>query len=367
MSAAKKQSGPLNYDQIRSFLGKEANDLLDHTSQTIKKKDLVLPNPNWVDEVTMFSDRNVRVLGNLQRLFDHGRLGGTGYVSILPVDQGIEHSAGASFAPNPLYFNPENIVKLAIEAGCNGVASTLGVLGNVARRYAHRIPFILKINHNELLSYPNKFDQVLFANVQQAYDMGAVAVGATIYFGSPESPRQIQEISEAFAHAHELGMATILWCYLRNSAFKVDGVDYHTSADLTGQADHLGATIGADIVKQKLPTNNGGYKALNKDKKGSYGKYSDLMYSQLSSDNPIDLTRYQLINSYNGRVGLINSGGASTEDDWQDGIRTAVINKRAGGMGLIMGRKAFQRPMDEGIKLTNAIQDVYLCKEVSIA
>lgn len=354
------------FEKIVSILGDEADNLLNHTCNTVSKEQLVLPSPRWIDSVTMFTDRNIRVMCNLQRLFEHGRLGGTGYLSILPVDQGIEHSAGASFAPNPIYFNPENIVKLAIEAGCNGVASTLGVLGNVARRYAHKIPFILKINHNELLSYPNKFDQVLFANVQQAYDMGAVAVGATIYFGSPESTRQIQEISEAFAHAHELGMATILWCYLRNSAFKVDGVDYHTSADLSGQADHLGATIGADIVKQKLPTNNGGYKALNKDKKG-YGKYSDLMYTQLSSDHPIDLCRYQVLNAYNGRVGTINSGGATTEDDWLDGIRTAVINKRAGGMGLIMGRKAFQKPIDEGIKLTHAIQDVYLSSQVTIA
>lgn len=360
------QSDLLTYDEIRAVLGDEAEHLLDHTCRTVAKDQLVLPSPRWTDEVTMFSDRNIRVLCNLQRLFDHGRLGGTGYLSILPVDQGIEHSAGASFAPNPIYFNPENIVKLAIEGGCNGVASTLGVLGNVARRYAHKIPFILKINHNELLSYPNKYDQVLFANVQQAYDMGAVAVGATIYFGSPESTRQIQEISEAFAHAHELGMATILWCYLRNSAFKVNGVDYHTSADLTGQADHLGATIGADIVKQKLPTNNGGFKALNKDGK-TFGKFSDLMYTELSSDHPIDLCRYQVLNGYNGRVGLINSGGASTKDDWLDGIRTAVINKRAGGMGLIMGRKAFQKPFEEGVKLTHAIQDVYLNRQVTIA
>ncbi len=353
------------YEQIRSYLGNEADKLLNHTCK-VPKDQLTIPSPKWIDTITMYSDRNIRVMCNLQRLFDTGRLAGTGYLSILPVDQGIEHSAGASFAPNPIYFNPENIVRLAIESGCNGVASTLGVLGNVARRYAHRIPFILKINHNELLSYPNKFDQVLFANVKQAYDMGCVAVGATIYFGSPESTRQIHEISEAFSHAHDLGMGTILWCYLRNNAFKVNGTDYHTSADLTGQADHLGATIGADIVKQKLPTNNGGYKALNKDKQ-NYGKFSELMYTELCTDHPIDLCRYQVLNGYNGRVGLINSGGASTADDWKDGVITAVINKRAGGMGLIMGRKAFQRPFKEGVELTNVIQDVYLCPEVTVA
>lgn len=357
----------MTYQQIVAELGSSGEELLQHQCRTVPKELLTLPSPNWVDAVTLNSDRNIRVMRSLQQLFDHGRLGGTGYLSILPVDQGIEHSAGASFAPNPIYFDPENIVKLAIESGCSGVASTLGVLGNVARRYAHKIPFILKINHNELLTYPNHYDQILFANVEQAYDMGAVAIGATIYFGSPESDRQIQEISAAFAHAHELGLATILWCYLRSNGFNVGGVDYHTSADLTGQADHLGATIGADIVKQKLPTNNGGYRAINKEKKG-YGKYSDLMYTELCSDNPIDLCRYQVLNGYNGRVGLINSGGAAgSADDKKEAVTTAVINKRAGGMGLIMGRKAFQRPMGEGVALTHAVQDVYLCKEIGIA
>jgi fructose-bisphosphate aldolase, class I len=353
--------------EIEKILGEEASSLLNHTCQTIPKDKLYLPGSDWIEKVWINSDRNIRVIRSLSQLLNHGRLGGTGYVSILPVDQGIEHSAGASFALNPDYFDPENIVRLALEGGCNGVASTLGVLGNVARKYAHKIPFIMKINHNELLSYPNQYDQILFASVQQAYDMGAVAVGATIYFGSLESHRQIQEISAAFEHAHQLGMATILWCYLRNSAFKVDGTDYHESADLTGQANHLGATIGADIVKQKLPINNGGYIALNKDKKGSYGKYSELMYTKLSTDNPIDLCRYQVINGYMGRVGLINSGGASSKSDLQDVIKTAVINKRAGGMGLISGRKTFQRPMQEGIKIFHAIQDVYLCKEITIA
>lgn len=355
----------MDFAEIQKALKGEAEPLLGHVCR-VKKASLTLPGPDWLDRVTLFSDRNIRTLQSLQWLFNHGRLGGTGFLSILPVDQGIEHSAGASFAPNPLYFDPENIVKLAIEAGCNGVASTLGVLGNVARRYAHKIPFILKINHNELLSYPNKYDQILFANVKQAYDMGAVAVGATIYFGSEESGRQIQEISAAFSQAHDLGMGTILWCYLRNSGFKVDGVDYHTSADLTGQADHLGATIGADIVKQKLPTNNGGYRALNKEKK-NYGKYSEGMYTELCSDHPIDLCRYQVLNGYSGRVGLINSGGASSGDDMHEALCTAVINKRAGGMGLIMGRKAFQRPFDEGVALTHAVQDVYLCKEIDFA
>jgi len=299
-------------------------------------------------------------------MFDHGRLGGTGYLSILPVDQGIEHSAGASFAPNPDYFDPEKIVQLAIAGGCNAVASTLGVLGAVARQYAHRIPFILKLNHNELLTYPNKFDQVMFAAVEQAFDMGAVAVGATIYFGSPDSARQITEVSEAFQRAHELGLATILWCYLRNNAFKVDGVDHHVSADLTGQANHLGVTIAADIIKQKLPEQNGGYRALNQDKT-NYGKYSEKMYTDLCSDHPIDLTRYQVANCYMGRMGLINSGGASGQNDIGEAVRTAVINKRAGGLGLISGRKAFQKPMAEGIALLNAIQDVYLCRDVTIA
>jgi class I fructose-bisphosphate aldolase len=356
----------LTIDEIHQQLGNEADSLLRYSCKAIPKESLHLPNPHWLDQVYIFSDRNIRVLRNLQALFLHGRLGGTGYVSILPVDQGVEHSAGSSFAPNPIYFDPENIVKLAMEAGCNGIASTLGVLSNVARKYAHKIPFILKINHNELLTYPNHYDQILFANVHQAYDMGAVAVGATIYFGSPESDRQIEEISQAFHIAHDLGMAAILWCYLRNSAFKADGVDYHESADLTGQANHLGATIGADILKQKLPINNGGYKALNKDKKG-YGKYSEKMYTDLCTEHPIDLCRYQVLNGYNGRAGLINSGGASGQNDKQEAIKTAVINKRAGGMGLISGRKTFQRPMKEGIELFHAIQDVYLCKEVTIA
>lgn len=357
----------LKLDEIEELLGKEeSNSLLRHVCKTVKSKDLTLPGPDWIDRIVYDSDRNIRTLRSLETLFSHGRLAKTGYLSILPVDQGIEHSAGASFAPNPIYFNPENIVKLAIEGGCNAVASTLGVLGNVARKYAHKIPFILKINHNELLSYPNKFDQVLFATVGQAYEMGAIAVGATIYFGSPESTRQITEISHAFARAHELGMATVLWCYLRNPAFKVEGVDYHESADLTGQANHLGVTIEADIIKQKLPINNGGYLALNKVSKG-YGKYSDKMYSELSTDHPIDLCRYQVLNCYSGRVGLINSGGASGKNDKAEAIKTAIINKRAGGMGLISGRKTFQRPMEEGVKLFHAIQDVYLSKEITVA
>jgi class I fructose-bisphosphate aldolase len=306
------------------------------------------------------------VINNLKTLHGHGRLGGTGYLSILPVDQGVEHSAGASFAPNPLYFDPENIVKLALEAGCNAVASTRGVLGMVARKYAHKIPFIMKLNHNELLSYPNTYDQTFFANVKEAHDMGAIAVGATIYFGSPESHRQIQEVAAAFQQAHELGMVTILWCYLRNSAFKTPEKDYHTSADLTAQANHLGVTLGADIIKQKLPTLNGGYLALNKEKKG-YGKYDDRMYKELCTDHPIDLCRYQVLNCYSGRVGLINSGGESGKNDFADAVKTAVINKRAGGMGLISGRKTFQRPMAEGIKLFHFIQDVYLNKEITIA
>src|SRR6266571_2837247 len=325
------------------------------------KERLNLPGPDFVDRIYAASDRNLRVLANLQRMFGNGRLSKTGYLSILPVDQGIEHSGGASFAKNPDYFDGENIVKLAIEGGCNAVASTFGVLGSVARKYAHKIPFIVKINHNELLTFPNRFDQVLFGTVQQAYDMGAAAAGATIYFGSDQSTRQIVEISQAFAHAHELGMATVLWCYLRNSAFKKDK-DYHVSADLTGQANHLGVTIEADIIKQKLPENNGGFKALN------FGKTDTKVYSDLTTDHPIDLTRYQVANCYMGRAGLINSGGASAgEGDLKEAVKTAVINKRAGGMGLISGRKAFQRPMNEGIKLLNAIQDVYLSKEVTIA
>jgi len=347
--------------RTEELLGKDAGYLLEHTCNTIRKEMLELPGPDFVDRVFMQSDRPPRVLGALQSLFNHGRLAGTGYLSILPVDQGIEHSGGASFAPEPIYFDPENIVKLAIEGGCNAVASTLGVLGAVSRKYAHKIPFVVKINHNELLTHPNFYDQTLFASVEQAYELGAVAVGATIYFGAPESRRQIQEISEAFQHAHELGMATILWCYLRNSAFKKDK-DYHVSADLTGQANHLGVTIEADIVKQKQPENNGGYTALG------FGKTHPKVYSDLTTDHPIDLTRYQVANCYMGRIGLINSGGASKgAGDLEQAVRTAVINKRAGGMGLISGRKAFQRPMTEGVKILNAIQDVFLDEQVTVA
>ena len=348
-------------DKIAEYLGGDARGLLDHACKGIPKSSLHLPGPRWVDVAHAGSDRPTPVLRSLEALLANGRLAGTGYVSILPVDQGIEHSAGASFAKNPMYFDPENIVKLAIEGGCNAVASTLGVLGAVARQYAHRIPFLVKFNHNEFLTYPNKFDQIFFGSVKQARDMGAVAVGATIYFGSPESGRQIVEVSQAFQIAHEMGLATVLWCYLRNPAFKKDK-DYHVSADLTGQANHLGVTIEADIIKQKLPENNGGYNAVN------FGKTSKLVYSQLTTDNPIDLTRYQLANCYMGRVGLINSGGASAgESDLKEAVKTAVINKRAGGMGLISGRKAFQRPMQEGAGLLNAIQDVYLNKDVTIA
>jgi fructose-bisphosphate aldolase, class I len=346
---------------IEKQLGAKAKDLLTHVCKTVPKERLHLPGPDWVDRIFASSDRNVRVLRSLHTLYNHGRLAGTGYLSILPVDQGVEHTAGASFAANPDYFDPENIVKLAIDGGCNAVASTLGVLGSVARKYAHKIPFLLKFNHSELLTYPNKNDQTFFASVKQAYDMGCVAVGATIYFGSAESRRQIAEVSQAFAHAHELGMATVLWCYLRNSAFKTATIDYHEASDLTGQANHLGATIGADIVKQKLPENNGGFKALN------FGKQTEKMYTELCSNHPIDLCRYQVINGYMGRIGLINSGGPSGENDLGQAVLTAVINKRAGGMGLISGRKAFQKPMKDGIALLNAIQDVYLCKEVSIA
>jgi class I fructose-bisphosphate aldolase len=356
----------LNKKSIEELLGKDAKSLLEHRCNTISKDQLHLPSARYVEDVWYHSDRNNRVLSNLQRLLDNGRLGGTGYVSILPVDQGIEHSGGASFAKNPIYFDPENIVKLAIEGGCNGVASTFGVLASVSRKYAHRIPFIVKINHNELLTYPNKFDQIMFGTIDQAFDMGAAAVGATIYFGSDESTRQIVEVAEAFEYAHQLGMATILWCYTRNNAFKVGGTDYHTSADLTGQANHLGVTVGADIVKQKLPTNNGGFKALNSGS-SSYGKLDERIYSELTTDHPIDLTRYQVANGYMGRAGLINSGGASGSDDFADAVKTAVINKRAGGMGLISGRKAFQRPMNEGVKLLNFIQDVYLDKDIDIA
>lgn len=351
----------MTIDEIVKLLGNEADYLLKHECKTVSRDMLHLPGPDFVDRIFVPSDRNPQVLRNLQLLFNTGRLAGTGYLSILPVDQGIEHSAGASFAPNPIYFDPENIVKLAIEGGCNAVASTLGVLGSVARKYAHKIPFILKINHNEFLSYPNTYDQILFASVKQAFDLGAVAIGATIYFGSAESKRQIQEISQAFQYAHELGMVTILWCYLRNSAFKVGDKDYHVAADLTGQANHLGATIEADIIKQKLPETNGGYNALK------FGKTHKKVYEQLTSDHPIDLTRYQVVNNYMGRIGLINSGGPSGENDFAEAVRTAVINKRAGGMGLISGRKAFQKPMNEGVKLLNAIQDVYLCKDVTVA
>ncbi|HMN48514.1 MAG TPA: class I fructose-bisphosphate aldolase [Ignavibacteriaceae bacterium] len=346
--------------EIKKLLGSEADSLLSYKAKFPKEK-LNLPGPDFVDRIFAHTDRNINVLRNLQSIFNHGRLSGTGYLSILPVDQGIEHSAGASFAPNPEYFDPENIVKLAIEGGCNAVASTLGVLGMTARKYAHKIPYIVKINHNELLTYPNKFDQIMFAGVDQAYDMGAAAVGATIYFGSEESGRQIVEVSEAFQYAHELGMATVLWCYLRNPAFKSDK-DYHVSADLTGQANHLGVTIEADIIKQKLPENNGGYNSLK-----NYGKTSKKVYTDLTTDHPIDLTRYQVINNYMGRAGLINSGGASGENDFAEAAKTAVINKRAGGMGLISGRKAFQRPMAEGVKLLNLIQDVYAEKEITVA
>jgi len=356
-----EMEGMLMNSKIQELLGKEAEDLLGHQCRTIPKEDLCLPGPDFVDRVTAVSDRSVRVMRNLQSLFNFGRLAGRGYLSILPVDQGVEHTAGASFAPNPIYFDPENIVKLALEAGCNAVASTLGVLGSVSRKYAHKIPFILKFNHNELLTYPNKYDQILFASIDQAFDMGAVAVGATIYFGSAESNRQIQEISEAFAYAHQLGMATILWAYLRNAAFKTEGADYHVASDLTGQANYLAATIEADIIKQKQAENNGGFKALK------FGKTHEKMYSDLISDHPIDLTRYQVANCYMGRIGLINSGGGSGKNDMAQAVRTAVINKRAGGMGLISGRKTFQKPMKEGIEMFHAIQDVYLDNDITVA
>lgn len=347
---------------IAKTLGAEAKNLLDHKCKTIPKESLTLPGPNYLDNIFINSNRNNNVLKHLSWLFHHGRLAGSGFLSILPVDQGIEHSAGASFAPNPDYFDPENIVKLAIEGGCNGVASTLGVLALTSRKYAHKIPYIVKINHNEFLSYPNKYDQIMFSSVEQAYQMGAAGVGATIYFGSDESARQIIEVSKAFARAHELGLFTILWCYTRNTAFKQGDKDYHTAADLTGQANHLGVTIEADIIKQKLPTNNGGYNALK------FGKTHKLVYEKLSSDHPIDLTRYQVANCYMGKIGLINSGGASSgESDLAEAVATAVINKRAGGMGLISGRKAFQRPLKEGVALLQAIQDVYLSKDVTIA
>ena len=346
---------------ISMMLGDESDVLLNHVCKTLPKSNFQLPGPDFIDRVMALSDRKPSVLRNLQALYDHGRLAGSGYLSLLPVDQGVEHSAGASFAPNPMFFDPKQIVELAIEGGCNGVASTLGVLGIISRRYAHKIPMILKINHNELLTYPNQYDQTLFASVDQAFDMGACAVGATVFFGSDQSRRQIQEVTEAFEHAHNLGMATILWAYTRNSAFKTADKDYHVSADLTGQANHLAATIGADIVKQKMATNNGGYNALK------FGKTHPKVYSELTTDHPIDLVRYQVANCYMGRIGMINSGGESGSDDLHQAVRTAVINKRAGGMGLISGRKAFQKPFAEGIKLLNAIQDVYLSKDVTVA
>jgi class I fructose-bisphosphate aldolase len=348
--------------KISELLGENAGYLLDHTCKTYPKEGLHLPSPDQVEQIWTSSDRNNQTLRSIQILLDHGRLGGTGYLSIFPVDQGVEHSAGASFAANPIYFDPENIVKLAVEAGCSAVASTLGVLGIMSRKYAHRIPFVAKINHNEFLSYPNRYDQTLFGTVKSAWNMGAVAVGATIYWGSAESDRQLKEIGEAFEQAHELGMATILWCYTRNAAFKVGDIDYHTSADLTGQANHLGVTLRADIIKQKLPTNNGGYLALK------FGKTSPLVYEKLTTDHPIDLCRYQVLNCYSGRVGLINSGGESKgASDMAEAVRAAVINKRAGGMGMIMGRKAFQRPFNEGVQIINAVQDVYLDKTITIA
>ncbi len=356
----------VDYSKIQELLGDDAGTLLGHTCNTIAKDNIHVPGPDFVDRVWIESDRRPSVLRSLQTLFDNGRLGGTGYLSILPVDQGIEHSAGASFAPNPKLFDPKNIVELAIEGGCNAVASTFGVLGAVSRKYAHKIPFVVKINHNELLTYPNTFDQVMFGSIDQAKELGAVAVGATIYFGSEESSRQIIEVSEAFAYAHEIGMATILWCYLRNPAFKTEAGDMHSAADLTGQANHLGVTIQADIIKQKLPSRNGGYNVLNME--SSYGKTNPKIYTDLTTDNPIDLVRYQVANNYMGRCGLINSGGESKGDgDLAAAVRTAVINKRGGGTGLISGRKAFQRPTDEGVELLNSIQDVYLTKEITVA
>lgn len=354
----------MKIDQLVELLG--GDELLTYQSKSVSKDLLHIPSPTFIDDVYQVTDRNPQVLRSLGSLFGHGRLGGTGYLSILPVDQGIEHSAGASFAANPLYFDPENIVKLAMEGGCNAVASTYGVLGAVARKYAHKIPFIVKINHNELLTYPNKSDQILYGNIREVWNMGAVAVGATIYFGSPESGRQLVEISKAFEEAHSLGMATVLWCYLRNDAFKQEGKDYHLAADLTGQANHIGVTIKADIIKQKLPELNGGYKALNLGN-SSYGKLDDRMYTELSSDHPIDLCRYQVLNCFAGRAGLINSGGASGQNDLADAVRTAVINKRAGGTGLISGRKAFQKSMADGVALLEAIQDVYLLDDVTVA
>jgi class I fructose-bisphosphate aldolase len=356
-----KKEAVLMDSRIPELLGIEAETLLNHQCKTISKEYLHLPGPDFIGRIATASDRPIPVLRNLQMMFNTGRLAGTGYLSILPVDQSVEHSAGSAFAPNPVYFDPENIIKLAIEGGCNAVVSTLGILGSIARKYAYRIPFVLKLNHNELLTYPDKYDQILFSNVDQAFEMGAVAVGATVYFGSSESNRQIQEISEAFRYAHSLGLVTILWAYLRNPSFKKDKVDYHLAADLTGQANHLAVTIEADIVKQKQPENNGGFKALK------FGKTSEKVYSELTSDHPVDLTRYQVVNCYMGRSGLINSGGGSGQNDLAQAVRTAVINKRAGGMGLIVGRKAFQRPMKDGIELVNAVQDVYLSSEVTIA
>src|SRR5258708_5377771 len=365
MAIAEPVTTTYTFDKIVAALGDKADELLHHKPK-VSKDHLHLPGPDFVSEIWADSDRNPQVLRGMQQIHDHGRLGGTGYLSILPVDQGIEHSAGASFAKNPEYFDPAKIVELAIEGNCNAVASTFGVLGAVARKYAHKIPFLVKMNHNELLTYPNKFDQVMFGQVEQAWDMGAVAVGATIYFGSEESTRQLVEVSEAFYHAHELGMVTVLWCYTRNPGFKVNGVNHETSTDITRQANHLGVTIQADIVKQKLPVSNGGFKALNTGN-SSYGKLDERIYTELSSDNPIDLTRYQVLNSYMGRAGLINSGGASGANDFAEAITTAVINKRAGGTGLISGRKAFQRPMAEGAALLHAIQDVYLCQDITVA
>lgn len=351
----------MDINKIYSLLGDKAEYLLSHQCHTISKNRLHLPGPDFVDRVVSVSNRNIQVMKNLEWLFNHGRLSGTGYLSILPVDQGIEHSAGASFAPNPDYFDSENIIKLALEAGSNAVTTTIGVLASVARKYAHKIPFIAKINHNEFLSYPNTFDQIMFTSVEEAWNLGAVGIGATIYFGSPESNRQIIEVSQAFERAHELGMFTVLWCYLRNKDFKKDGVDYHVAADLTGQANHLGVTIQADIIKQKLPETNNGFNVLN------FGKTNKKVYSELTSDHPIDLTRYQIANNYMGRSGLINSGGASGDNDLADAIYTAIVNKRAGGMGLIVGRKSFQKPIKEGVALLNAIQDIYLNKEIDIA
>ncbi len=359
-------SPDIRVDAIAEYLGAEADYLLNHRCETIVREDLALPGPDFAERVWLDSDRNPQVIRSLQQIYDSGRLAGSGYVSILPFDQGIEHSAGASFAPNPAYFDPAKIIELALEGGCNAVASTFGALGMTARRFAHRIPYIVKVNHNELVTHPNTHEQIMFGTIQQAWDMGAVAVGATVYFGSEDSNRQMIEVAEAFAFAHELGMATVLWCYMRNSAFTIDGVNHESSADLTGQANHLGATLGADIVKQKLPTQNYGYRALNSGD-SSYGKLDERIYSELSSDHPIDLTRYQVANGYMGKVGLISSGGASGAEDFAEAVKTAVINKRAGGMGLISGRKAFQRPMAEGARLLNAIQDVYLCEGVTVA